>query len=138
MTLSRDRADTSGIPAPVLTYRISDNSKALLAWHCQRAAESLTRRRRRQDGDRSPSRQRPFHGHCLHGRRPETSVVDRWGMSHDVPNLGIIDGSVFVTAGGVNPTPTICGAGLAGRGAPSRDSGRRLVAPYPSADLSPA
>ena len=33
-------------------------------------------------------------------------------MCHDVPNLGIIDGSVFVTAGGVNPTPTICALAL--------------------------
>jgi choline dehydrogenase-like flavoprotein len=34
-------------------------------------------------------------------------VVDRWGRTHDVPNLFIIDGSIFVTAGAVNPTSTI-------------------------------
>jgi hypothetical protein len=33
-------------------------------------------------------------------------------MTHDVPNLGIIDGSVFVTAGAVNPTSTICALAL--------------------------
>jgi hypothetical protein len=41
------------------------------------------------------------------GDYPASSVVDRWGMTHDVPNLGVIDGSVFVTSGPVNPTTTI-------------------------------
>ena len=37
----------------------------------------------------------------------DTSVVDSWGRSHDVKNLFIIDGSIFVTGAAVNPTPTI-------------------------------
>ena len=41
------------------------------------------------------------------GVDPETSVVNDWGRSHDVKNLFIVDGSVFVTSGGVNPTSTI-------------------------------
>ena len=41
------------------------------------------------------------------GHDPERSVVNGWGRSHDVKNLFIVDGSVFVTSGGVNPTTTI-------------------------------
>jgi choline dehydrogenase-like flavoprotein len=41
------------------------------------------------------------------GTDPETSVVNEWGRCHDVRNLFIIDGSVFVTAAAVNPTNTI-------------------------------
>jgi len=41
------------------------------------------------------------------GDNPDRSVVDRWGRAHDVPNLFIIDGSVFVTGACINPTPTI-------------------------------
>ena len=41
------------------------------------------------------------------GNDPETSVVNRFGQSHDVKNLFVIDGSLFVTSGGVNPTATI-------------------------------
>jgi choline dehydrogenase-like flavoprotein len=41
------------------------------------------------------------------GNDPSRSVVNEWGRSHDVRNLFIIDGSVFVTAGAVNPTNTI-------------------------------
>jgi len=41
------------------------------------------------------------------GDDPKTSVVDKWGQAHDVDNLFIVDGSVFVTSAAVNPTPTI-------------------------------
>lgn len=41
------------------------------------------------------------------GRDPRTSVVNEWGRCHDVKNLFIIDGSIFPTAGAVNPTNTI-------------------------------
>ena len=41
------------------------------------------------------------------GNDPDRSVVNGWGRSHDVKNLFIVDGSIFVTSGGVNPTCTI-------------------------------
>jgi choline dehydrogenase-like flavoprotein len=41
------------------------------------------------------------------GHDPERSVVNAWGRSHDVKNLFIVDGSIWVTSGGVNPTSTI-------------------------------
>ena len=42
-----------------------------------------------------------------HGRQPETNVVDRYGLSHEVPNLGVLGGSVMGTSGAHNPTHTI-------------------------------
>ena len=41
------------------------------------------------------------------GNDPETSVVDRYHRSHDVPNLFICDGSSMVTSGRGQPTMTI-------------------------------
>ena len=41
------------------------------------------------------------------GTDPSRSVVNEWGRSHDVKNLFIVDGSIFVTSGGVNPTNTL-------------------------------
>jgi len=41
------------------------------------------------------------------GNDPERSVVNGWGRCHDVKNLFIVDGSIWVTSGGVNPTSTI-------------------------------
>jgi gluconate 2-dehydrogenase alpha chain len=41
------------------------------------------------------------------GDNAETNVVDRWGFSHEAPNLGILGGSVMGTHGARNPTETI-------------------------------
>jgi choline dehydrogenase-like flavoprotein len=41
------------------------------------------------------------------GDDPGRAVVDRWGRAHDVPNLFIIDGSIFTTSACINPTSTI-------------------------------
>ena len=41
------------------------------------------------------------------GGKTKRSVVDRWCRSHDVKNLWVVDGSVFPTSGGYNPTLTI-------------------------------
>jgi choline dehydrogenase-like flavoprotein len=40
------------------------------------------------------------------GDNRETNVVDRWGFSHEVPNLGILGASVMGTSGAHNPTLT--------------------------------
>jgi choline dehydrogenase-like flavoprotein len=55
-----------------------------------------------------------FTGNCSHemgtarmGYDPDTSVVDKWCRSHDVENLFVLDGSVFPTSLGANPTLTI-------------------------------
>ena len=41
------------------------------------------------------------------GDNPETNVVNKWGFSHETPNLGILGGSVLGTHGARNPTQTI-------------------------------
>ena len=41
------------------------------------------------------------------GDSPETNVVDKWGFSHEAPNLGILGGSVMGTSGARNPTQTL-------------------------------
>jgi choline dehydrogenase-like flavoprotein len=46
-------------------------------------------------------------GTCRMGNDPNTSVVDPYCRSHDMKNLFICDGNVFVTAGALNPSLTI-------------------------------
>jgi choline dehydrogenase-like flavoprotein len=41
------------------------------------------------------------------GKAAGSSVVNPWCRTHDVPNLFIADGSVFVTGAGANPSLTI-------------------------------
>jgi len=46
-------------------------------------------------------------GTCRMGNDPATSVTDQYGRVWGHPNLRVIDGSVHVTNGGVNPVLTI-------------------------------
>jgi choline dehydrogenase-like flavoprotein len=46
-------------------------------------------------------------GGCRMGRDPRSSVVDADCRTHDVPNLYVVDGSVFPSASEKNPTHTI-------------------------------
>lgn len=48
-------------------------------------------------------------GGCAMGSDPETSVVDSTLRHHQIPNLFVVDGSVFPTALGVNPSLSIYG-----------------------------
>ena len=41
------------------------------------------------------------------GDNPKNSVTNRYGRLHDIKNIYVVDGSLFVTSGAVNPTPTI-------------------------------
>ena len=41
------------------------------------------------------------------GDNPETNVVDRWGFSHEAPNLGLLGASVMGVSGARNPTLTV-------------------------------
>jgi choline dehydrogenase-like flavoprotein len=46
-------------------------------------------------------------GGCRMGSDPRSSVVDAFCKAHDVPNLYVVDGSVFPSASEKNPTLTI-------------------------------
>lgn len=107
-------ADTAGMPAPRIVYEVSENSRRLLAFHRDRAVESLEEAGAHRVEVAPLLRESGWHlmGTARMGDDPATSVVDRWGRSHDVPNLYIVDGSVFVTSGGVNPTSTIMALAL--------------------------
>ncbi|MCZ1075629.1 GMC family oxidoreductase [Rhodococcus sp. A5(2022)] len=109
-----DLTDSSGIPAPKITYRVSDNSRRLLDFHIARATESLKTAGAYDIATESLMRYSGWHllGTARMGNDPRTSVVDQYGRCHDVPNLYIVDGSVFVTSGGVNPTSTIVALAL--------------------------
>jgi len=113
VTLSADMTDSDDIPAPKLRFKVDDNARRMSEFHMDRATEALEAAGA-QTTVRIPDTQMGAHllGTARMGNDPATSVVDKWGRSHDVPNLFIFDGSVFVTSGGVNPTPTISALAL--------------------------
>ena len=114
VTLDPVLVDAAGVPAPRVTYRASENSRRLLDFHVERARESLLEAGALSVDTLTLMRSAGWHllGTARMGTDPATSVVDPYGKAHDVDNLYIADGSVFVTAGGVNPTNTICSLAL--------------------------
>ena len=114
-TVSLDRAltDSDGIPAPKIRYRIDEDARANLAWQIERAKEAHEAAGA-VDTLVTDWSEWGWHllGTCRMGDDPATSVVDRWGCAHDVPNLYVLDGSVFVTSGPQPPTATICANAL--------------------------
>ena len=110
--LSTTMTDASGLPAAKIIYRVNDNTERIKAWNFERAIESMNEAGAWMVETADFASNSHQMGTCRMGDDPSSSVVDRWGVTHDVPNLGIIDGSVFVTAGAVNPTSTIAALAL--------------------------
>jgi choline dehydrogenase-like flavoprotein len=106
--------DSSGIPAPKIFYRRDENSIALVKWHVEKGKEALAASGCTDFLVEEVLPDQPGHllGTARMGTDPTRSVVDPFGRSHDVDNLWIVDGSVFVTSGGVNPTNTIAALAL--------------------------
>ncbi len=109
VTLDPVLKDGHGIPAPKVDYTISENSWRMMNHGIARAKEILTAAGATNIGVQSPILNGGWHllGTARMGTDPARSVVNEWGRCHDVKNLFIVDGSIFVTSGGVNPTCTI-------------------------------
>lgn len=109
VTLDPELKDSDGIPSPKINYTLSDNSRKMLEHGLARAEEVLQAAGAIETMSSGLLQSAGWHllGTARMGKDPKTSVVNPWGRSHDVKNLFIVDGSIFVTAGGVNPTSTI-------------------------------
>ena len=109
VTLDPALKDGHGIPAPRIDYTLSANSRRMLDYSVARATEILKAAGAYDVEYEAPIMRGGWHlmGTARMGSDPATSVVNEWGRSHDVRNLFIVDGSLFVTSAGVNPTPTI-------------------------------
>jgi choline dehydrogenase-like flavoprotein len=109
VSLDPELVDSDGIPAPKVDYRLSENSSALLEFAVARGKEVLEAAGAVETVAEVPLALAGWHlmGTARMGADPSRSVVNEWGRCHDVRNLFIIDGSIFVTAAAVNPTHTI-------------------------------
>ncbi len=109
VTLDPVLKDGNGIPAPRIDYTLSENSRRMLAHGRARALDILREAGATNCDGELPIAYAGWHllGTARMGDDPDNSVVNSWGRSHDVRNLFIVDGSLFVTSGGVNPTSTI-------------------------------
>src|SRR5262249_38998407 len=101
--------DSHGIPAPRIDYRFGENTAVMMEHGIARAREILAAAKATDIcvnspilyGGRDLLRPAPM------GEDPHRAGVNGRGRARDVKNLFIVDGSLFVTSGGVNPTSTI-------------------------------
>lgn len=120
ITLSETLRDDLGRPAPRLHYLPGPNDERMMRYQLERLEEiasaagavdyRLNDYRDAEGVYRTPA----WHllGTCRMGDNAESSVVNKWHQSWDLPNLFIVDGSVFATGGVVNPTPTVTALAL--------------------------
>jgi choline dehydrogenase-like flavoprotein len=109
VTLDPVLKDSHGIAAPKVDYTVSENTHRMMEHGIARASEILATAGAKNIGCSRTLLNSPGHllGTARMGLDPARSVVNEWGRCHDVKNLFIVDGSIFVTSGGVNPTSTI-------------------------------
>ncbi|MEZ5817189.1 MAG: GMC family oxidoreductase [Hyphomicrobiaceae bacterium] len=110
VTLDPVLKDSHGIPAPRIDYTVSENTQRMMEHGIARSVEILEAAGATQIHLPQPGvLNSPGHllGTARMGDDPERSVVNAWGRAHDVKNMFIVDGSIWVTSGGVNPTSTI-------------------------------
>jgi choline dehydrogenase-like flavoprotein len=117
--------DSSGVPAPKVTYTLRHNTKRMMSHALNSGRVLMKAAGAVKTYAFGPVRETGWHlmGTAKMGDDRRDSVVNRYGQSHDIPNLYIADSSVFVTAGAVNPTSTLQAVALWVADAVAKDLG---------------
>lgn len=103
--------DPLGYPVCRVTAEFKENERRIAAYsqdrmeEWYRAAGAIEVQRTPVGGAMGVSTH--AYGGTRMGDNPERNVVNRWGFSHEVPNLGILGASVMGTSGARNPTLTV-------------------------------
>jgi choline dehydrogenase-like flavoprotein len=109
VTLDPMVKDQFGLPVPRLTNLPRENDRAMIKAIQASLKEILDAAGATEilRNEYRPGESAHYFGTCRMGSDPKRSVVNAWGRTHDIPNLFIADGSVFVTGAAVNPALTI-------------------------------
>jgi choline dehydrogenase-like flavoprotein len=104
VTISEEK-DRFGLPVAHVNFNLHDNDKKLI-----KAARKKTEEVMQAAGATEvvqEARYAHLVGACRMGADPRSSVVDKFGRTHDISNLFVCDGSIFPTQGSANPGLTI-------------------------------
>ncbi|EUC21283.1 GMC family oxidoreductase [Paraburkholderia hospita] len=106
--LDFEHCDSSGMPGVKVFYRLGENTKRMLKHGIDMSKEVFAAAGAKVVSSFGPVRHTGWHlmGTTRMGDDPATSVVNRHGQAHAVKNLFIVDSSIFVTSGAVNPVAT--------------------------------
>lgn len=100
-----DEKDQYGLPVAKVTFNLHDNDQKLIEFGKHKVMEIMRAAGAKQIVQES--RYAHLVGAARMGNDPSDSVVDKFGRTHDVPNLFICDGSILPTQGSANPGLTI-------------------------------
>ena len=97
------------MPGISINYKVSQNSRKILDFALKKSKEVLIETGSKRIFENPLMRYAGWHlmGTAKMGDNPENSVTNKYGRLHDIENIYVVDGSLFVTSGSVNPTPTI-------------------------------
>jgi choline dehydrogenase-like flavoprotein len=102
--LAEDK-DRFGLPVAKVTFNLHDNDNKLVKFGTQKVMDVMSA------AGAEEVVQEPRYAHLVGAARmgddPASSVVDRYGRTHDIANLFICDGSIMPTQGSANPGLTI-------------------------------
>jgi gluconate 2-dehydrogenase alpha chain len=101
--------DSLGFPVCRITADFKDNERKVGAFMQVKMAQLFMEAgaisvEKGPPGTMGPSTH--AYGGTRMGNSADTNVVNRWGLSHEVPNLGVLGASVMGTSGAHNPTLT--------------------------------
>ena len=107
--LDYQKKDSSGMPGVKIHYKLSSNSKKMLAYGISRAKEVLKIAGAKEILAFGPVKHTGWHimGTTKMGTDKKKSVANQFGQTHDIKNLVIVDSGLFITSGGVNPMSTL-------------------------------
>ncbi len=112
ITLHPTEKDRFGMPVAIVNYRFHKNTLAMLK-HSQAKAAAMFRSLGATDVYFATDFGATHNmGTARMGKEAASSVCNNWGQTHDIENLFISDGSLFVTSGSPNPTLTIISLAL--------------------------
>jgi choline dehydrogenase-like flavoprotein len=107
ITLHPKRKDQFGLPIPNVHYDDHENDLAMREHGYRQGTRIYEAAGAIKVREAPPFPSTHNLGTNRMSTRPRDGVVNRWGQSHDIPNLFVSDGSQFTTSGAENPTLTI-------------------------------
>jgi choline dehydrogenase-like flavoprotein len=100
-----EEKDRFGLPVAKVSFNLHDNDKKMTEFGKNKVMEVMWAAGAREVVQEA--RYAHLVGAARMGEDPRSSVVDKYGRTHDIGNLFICDGSVMPTQGSANPGLTI-------------------------------
>ena len=110
LDLDPEATDDLGMPVVRVTFDLMDNEREAGAYIIAKLEEVLTAMGASEVWS-APVSPLAINSHAYGGTRmgddPASSVVDKYGLAHEAPNLAILGASTFPSTTGYNPTETL-------------------------------